>query len=56
MRNCKYEKRYPHTKKHIKCTKDGSLRRKNCWLTCPHATRPLWTKILRRLYSRYYMS
>lgn len=50
MKNCKYEKRYTRTNKHITCVRDGSLRCKGCWLTCPHATEPSWTRVLRRLF------
>lgn len=49
MKNCKYEKRYPHTNKHIKYTRDGSLRCKGCWSSCAHATKPLLIRLLRRL-------
>lgn len=42
MKYCKYVKRYSRTNKHITCTKDGSLRRKGCWLNCPHVADPWW--------------
>lgn len=50
MKNCKYEKRYPHTKKHSRCARDGSLRHKDCWEFCAHATKPWWVKLIKKVF------